>query len=117
MLADSLRVKLDNDESLSEIIFGLGGIQAPETKNIGLRFFVANKADLVEYEVISELSNIESAASLLDEKMKRMIDFMFIAIDKNDRSNKEKMLYHLNNVINSEESLVELYTNLAENKR
>ena len=49
--------------------------------------------------------------------MKRMIDFMFIAIDKNDRSSKEKMLFHLNNVINSEEDLVDLYANLTESKR
>jgi uncharacterized protein YoxC len=38
LLADSLKANMNNEQTLSEIIFGLGGIQAPETKNIGLRF-------------------------------------------------------------------------------
>lgn len=117
IIADSLLLQLDSKESLSKIIFGLGGIQSAETKNIGLRFFISNKADLVDYEVISNLSDIETMSNLLDEKMKRLIDYMFDKIEKRDRIAKEKFYYHLNNVINSERGLLTAYSNYAEKSK
>jgi len=110
LAAASLSAKLDNEETISEIIVGLGGMQQAETQNIGLRFFISNKADLVEYEVISKLSAIEDSSKLLDEKLKRMTDFIFEKLDSRDRINKEKFLIHLSNVIDSERQLVRLYS-------
>ncbi len=92
----------------------MGGIQGPEIKNIGLRFFITNKAELVEFETISHLSEIEKASELLEEKMKRFIDFTFVAIDKNDRQSKQKFLHHLKNVIDSERQLLRLYSGFSD---
>lgn len=109
-LADSIAAKLDNEERLSEIIFGMGGIQSPEIKNIGLRFFISNKAELVKYETISQLSDIEKAAELLEVKMKRFIDFTFMEMDNHDKKSKQKFLRHLKNVMDSEKRLLKLYS-------
>jgi len=114
LAADSLTTKLDNEETISEIISGLSGVQHAETQNIGLRFFISNKADLVEYEVISKLSGIEGTSKVLDEKLKRMTDFVFENIERRDRINKEKFLLHLKNVIDSERQLLRLYSEFSD---
>lgn len=114
ILVDSISAKLVNEETLSEIIFGMGGIQSPEIKNIGLRFFITNKAELVEYETISQLSEIEKASELLEDKMKRFIDFTFTKIDNNDKQSKQRFLQHLKNVIDSERQLVKLYSGFSD---
>ena len=117
LIVDSLTKNLENEETISEIISELGGIQHAETTNIGLRFFISNKADLVEYEVISKLSSIESSSSLLDEKLKRMTDFIFLKIDKKDKTSKVNFLLHLTNVIDSEMQLLKLYTEFSEKSK
>ena len=109
-IADSLESKLNTEETLSEIIFTLGGIKSAETKDIGLRFFISNKADLLEYDVISHLSDIETSRNLLTEKMKRLVDHMFSNIEESDIKSKRTLLHNLNNVINSENELLRLYS-------
>ena len=56
------------EETLGDMLIQLGGIQSPEIKNIGLRFFIANKAELVSYDVIAHLSEIETNKELLTRK-------------------------------------------------
>lgn len=53
----------NTDESIGDLIGRLGGIQSPTIKNIGLRFFIANKAELVSYDVIAHLAEIETKKS------------------------------------------------------
>ena len=106
-----------NEQALGEMIGTLGGIQSASIKNISLRFFVANKAELVDFELISQLSEIESNTDILSEKMKRLVDFIYENIDHTEESVKLKFAYFLANVIDTEKSLLELYEDfLAENK-
>lgn len=115
LLADTLKTKLENEETLSEIIFALGGIKSPETKNIGLRFFISNKADLLDYDVISHLSEIETSSKLLETKMERLVDHMFSNIEESDQKSKQILLHNLNNVINTEKKLLHLYSKSFQN--
>ncbi len=109
-ISDSIQTSLDDDsESIAEMIQRLGGIQLTAAKNIGLRFFVANKAELIEYDIISQLSDIESTTDILEKKMDNLLDFSYSILDKTDQVNKTKLLIHLSNVIDSEQNLLELY--------
>lgn len=115
---DSVQVGLYNEqESLGDLVLRLGGIQSPEIKNIGLRFFISSKAELVDYQIIAQLSDIENSTELLDVKMKRLIDFMYDNITEKDKRTKTKFNYYLENVVNSESKLLELYAKFkTENK-
>jgi len=117
LTVDSISANINNKkESLTDIVFRLGGIQGAEIKNIGLRFFISNKADLMEYEVISKLSDIEIASKLINDKMDRLVDFTFANMDKKDRISKEKFLLHLKNLINTENGLLKLYSEFPSKK-
>ncbi|MEO1218687.1 MAG: DUF948 domain-containing protein [Bacteroidota bacterium] len=116
VVIDSLNSKLDSGESISEILIEIGGIQKAEIKNIGLRFFISNKAELTDYELISKLSGIEGTSQILEEKMTRMMNFLFEHIEKRDRENKKKFLLHLSNVIDSEMKLLKLYSEFSYKK-
>jgi hypothetical protein len=99
----------DSTESIGELISRLGGVQSPGIKNIGLRFFIANKAELIDYELISILSEIEINSTLLDEKLMRLTNYSYDNVTGTDEEIKIKFAYLLANVIDSEQVLLELY--------
>ena len=54
----ALLEKLESSDirmTLGEFISSSGGFQAALIKNISLRFFISNKAELLEYEIIAQL--------------------------------------------------------------
>lgn len=113
-LIESLENALDNnDQALGELIGTLGGVQFPTIKNISLRFFISNKADLVDFELISKLLEIEDQTNVLSDKMKRLADFAYQHINDQDRETKISFAYLLSDVIDSEETLMESYNNFV----
>ncbi|MEM7162658.1 MAG: hypothetical protein AAF487_09500 [Bacteroidota bacterium] len=114
-VADSVQSNLQNDETLMEIVFEAGGIQIAETKNIGLRFFISHKADLVEYQMISDLMEIENTNRILEKKMDYLLEFAYADMFKEDPKSKEKFLIYLYNVMDSEQSLIVQYDDFLSN--
>lgn len=104
------------EQTLGDMIIELGGLQSPEVKNIGLRFFIANKAELVSYDVIAHLSEIETHSDILTRKMERLIDFCYDHIDAADERTKIKFAYSLANVIDSEQALLRLYADFMDDQ-
>ena len=114
-IVEYLSENLENDEeTLIEVVMKVGGIQSPGVKNISLRFFISNKAELVSFEVISQLSEIEATQALLFEKMNRLIDFIFENPNEKDSDTKIKLIYYLANVIDSEKTLLMRYSDFVE---
>ena len=99
----------NTDESIGNLIGQLGGIQSPTIKNIGLRFFIANKAELVSYDVIAHLAEIETNKEALTSKMGRLVDYAYDHLDATDANEKIKFAYLLANVMDSEQALLALY--------
>lgn len=109
-LIDSIQSSVHNDqETISEMILRFGGLQTAGVKSIGLRFFISNKAELIDYEIISQLAEIETSTSLLEKKMDRMIDFIYDQAGSSDKPSKTKFLIFLGNVIDSEQAMLAFY--------
>ncbi len=116
-LIDSLSNKIyDNEQNLGEIIGNLGGVQFPLIKNVSLRFFISNKAELVDFELISQLLEIEEQTNMLSDKMKRLADYTYDNMNDKKVESKIKFAYLLANVIDTEETLLESYSVLLEEK-
>lgn len=111
-VTDSVFTHLDSDEALMDIILRAGGIQIAESKNIGLRFFISNKAELVDFDIISGLSAIENSNRLMEKKMDHLLNYAYDGMNETDRESKMKFLVYLNNVMDSEQSLMEQYDDL-----
>ena len=117
-IIEYLENNIDNNAMpLVELIASQGGIQSPVIKNISLRFFISNKAELVSFDVISQLSEIETHKETLSKKLNRLIDFVYEHIDDTDRGAKIKFAYHLANVVDSEQALLELYSNFINDNK
>ena len=101
----------DTDESIRDFFIKMEGFQIPEVKNIGLRFFIANSAELVDYEVISDLSEIEFISKGFEMKHTKLSDFLYANLNNTEKKNKEIVADLLIELTDSEEDLVELYEN------
>lgn len=107
----------DNDETLGELIMNSGGLQSATIKNVSLRFFISNKAELLEFKLISQLLDIELATNMLSDKLKRLTDFSYDNVTSDNDEVKLKFAYLLANVIDGEQTLMESYSSfLEENK-
>lgn len=107
-IIDSLEInEPEDDRSLGEMIADYGGIQTPAIRNIGLRFFISNKAELLDFEVISGLLELEMSYDLLSEKMDRLVDFAYKNFNNVDEDVKITFGYMLLDVIDSEHTILE----------
>jgi len=107
----------DNEETLGELMMNSGGFQVASIKNVSLRFFISNKAELLEFQLISQLLDIELATNMLSDKTKRLTDFSYENLTIDNREVKIKFAYLVANVIDGEQTLLESYSSfLEENK-
>lgn len=68
-LGEGIMANIDStDTSLGSLVSTLGEIQFVKPSNIGLRFFITNKAELIKYETIVQLSDIEMSSEILENK-------------------------------------------------
>jgi len=115
-LFEILREKLEGSEpidpelTLGELIASFGGFQVAVNKNISLRFFINHKAELLEYDIISKLLDIETQSALLEEKTRRLTNFFYENIDKGGEEVIFKLAYYLNDILDSENTLLESYS-------
>lgn len=107
----------DDEKALGELIGDLGGVQFPLVKNISLRFFISNKAELVDFKIISQLLEIEEQTNILSQKLKRLADFAYEHMNDKGSGNKRTLTYLLANVIESEEALLESYSDLLKHNK
>tara|TARA_R110001592_G_scaffold363155_2_gene680827 strand:- start:14696 stop:15271 length:576 start_codon:yes stop_codon:yes gene_type:complete len=105
----------ENDQSLGELVSGSGGFQVASIKNVSLRFFVSNKAELLEFELISQLLEIELMTGMLSDKIKLMSDFVYDHVNEGNDEVKIKFAYLLANIIDGEQTLLESYSSFLDN--
>lgn len=104
----------ESEEPLGEMIGNMGGFQVASLKNISLRFFVSNKAELLDFQLISQLQAIENGTAILKEKVNRLADFAYAHINDRERETKITFSYFLLDVIESEQSLMKAYNTFLE---
>jgi len=107
----------ENEQTLGELISSSGGFQVASIKNVSLRFFISNKAELLEFQLISQLLDIELKSEMLSDKIKLLSDFAYDNVNDGNEEVKIKFAYLLANVIDGEQTLLESYSSfLEENK-
>lgn len=104
--------------TIGEFVSGSGGFQVASIVNISLRFFVTNKAELLEFELISQLLEIELKTSLLADKIEHFASFAYDNVNESDDKAYIKFGYLLADIIEGEQSLLAAYDDfLAEHER
>lgn len=118
LLFEMLENKLDDkEETLIKLISSAGGFQVAFIQNMSLRFFISNKAELIEFQLISQLLDIELKSEILSDKIKLLSGFTYDNVNSGTYEVKLKFSYFLVDVIESEQALSESYASfLEENK-
>ena len=120
-LFEILEEQIDKEEqTLGELVLSAGGFQVASIQNVSLRFFVYNKAELLDFKLISQLLDIELQTNLLSDKLKRLTDFAYEHVNDKEEEVMVKFAYLLANVIDREQTLLESYSDflaLEENKK
>ena len=90
MLIDTIGRYL-NDETISifDIISKADGIHAPAIKNNSWKAVASTKIELIEFEKISALSEIDESKEGLKLKTEKLLDFLISNLKSTDQEKKE----------------------------
>lgn len=106
MLIDTLDFYM-NDEtmSLDKVINKAQGIYIPSIKLNSWKALASSKIELMDYEELSTLADIEEQKELLKMKSNRMVDFIYGNFRETSKDAKETMRISMSEVISTEKSL------------
>lgn len=93
---DTLDFYINDDKiSLKDIILKSNGINIPTIKLHSWKAISNSKIELVDYDKLSALANIEEQNETLSKKTERMGDFLYANINETGKDKKEimKMLF------------------------
>ena len=103
------RYRSDERISLSDIIIKGNGLQAPTVKNTSWNSFLNSKLELIDYNTISILTEIEESKHLMKSKLDKLMDFLLENSESTDAVKKQMLMFQLMNVVSTEKALLELY--------
>ena len=107
-LIDSLNFYLnDNQVALDEIINKARGIYIPKIRINSWKAISNSKIELMDYEKVSTLADIEEQKELLLMKAEKLIDFIYSNYKETGKDKKEFMIIMMSEVISTEKSLQE----------
>jgi len=106
LLLDSLEVYLDDETvSLFEIMRKAGGIRFTTIKNNSWKAISNSKIELVEYEKISILSDIDEAKDILELQSEKLFDFLINNSEATSKGKKELFRMIVGNIMAIEKRL------------
>lgn len=106
VLLDSLKRYL-NDETVTlfEIINKGGGIHGTTVKNSSWKAIANSKIELVDFQKVSELSEIDESKILLELKRDKLLDFTIANLKNTNQDKKEIFMLLSAEIISSEKNL------------
>jgi len=114
-MIDTIEFYIDNDEiSLTEIFAKTKGLQVPTVRNTSWKSFLNSKMELVDFDVISKLTDIEESKVVMGKKLDLMMGSLFNDFESTESKVKRRIIMHLLNVLDSEEELLKSYKEYLE---
>lgn len=105
-LIDTIETYLDNEKaSIIEIVMKANGTHKPDIKLNSWRAIANSKIELIEYEKLSTLSDIEERKDNLYARIDKTADFLLMNITETSREKKELLKMMTFDVINAEKRL------------
>lgn len=105
-LIDTLEFYSEEDISLNEIMGKTNGVTIPTIRLHSWKALSNSKIELLNYDDLSNLVNIEEDKELLKEKSKYMMNFLYNNITKKDQHNKFILHGLMMDLINTEDSIL-----------
>ncbi|MFS4491722.1 DUF6090 family protein [Maribacter sp. 2308TA10-17] len=104
--ADSLQAYLNTEElSIYDIIIKADGVHAPSIKTNAWNAIANSKIELIAYEKLSALADIEERKENLKWRLEKQMDFMFKNMEETDRGKKEMLMMTIRDMVGAEKEL------------
>lgn len=117
-LIDSLMAYLSDEQMpVIEIALKADGFHAPKVRTNSWEALSRTKIELVAYDVLRALSEIEEGKELLREKERYLMNYVFLNIKGTSKEVKETIVLLLRDIISTEISLkqdIEYYESLGD---
>lgn len=104
-LIDSLEYNSDKNVKIQDIVMKSNGISIPQIKINAWKAVSNTKIDLVDYERISRLSNIQELKEILNNKTQFLMTFLYTHINSTNRDDKQTLKMILLDIMQTERSL------------
>lgn len=109
-LLDTIFYYEENDTvSIAEIVMRAKGLQSATIKSAAWQSLNNSRLELVEYDVIAILTEIEEHKETLQVKMNACLTFLFDNLHATRKEDKQTLIYHIYNLLDSGEALMEAH--------
>lgn len=96
-----------NDEKVSvyDLLIKTNGIHGPNIKTTSWSALANSKIELIEYDRLSALTDIESRKRNLSDRLSRQVDFIYQNLEDNNKGKKEMLRIMLLDIVGAERFL------------
>jgi len=103
---DSIQRYLNNEElSIYDIMIRANGIHAPSIKTNSWNAIANSKIELIAYDKLSALADIEERKENLKWRLEKQMDFMFQNMEETDRGKKEILIMTIIDIVGAEKEM------------
>ncbi|MEE9363817.1 MAG: DUF6090 family protein [Cellulophaga sp.] len=103
---DTIEVYLNNEKvTLYEIMIRANGIQMPNIKTNSWNAIANSKIELIEYEKLSALSDIEEGKENLAQRIEKQMEYIFQNFEKTDKNKKIIVKMMILDIVGAEKEL------------
>lgn len=103
---DTIKTYMNSEDvSLYEIIMKSNGLHFPAIKTNSWNAIASSKIELIEYDQLSALADIEERKENLIQRNEKQMDFIFQNFEKTDKAKKIILSMIMLDIINAEEEL------------
>ena len=107
-LIDTTQQYLENDTvSVFDIFAITSGFQIPSVKLTSWQALKSSRVELVDYQLISAMTDLEDIKINLNLKIEKLMDFAYSNLRQYDEISKERLLIHFVDLLDTEEDLLE----------
>ena len=101
---------------INDIVTKLGGIRGVNIKNTSWKSFINPNIELVDYKIISNLTDIEEGKESLKLQSAKLLDMMYSIIDKSDKKDKQIFKLIISDLLYTEKLLLEYHQEFLNRK-
>lgn len=107
----------EEDVTIIDIARKVNGIQTPTVRNVAWKAFLNTKIQLIDFETIALLTDIEDSKTLLGQKIERIGDVAYKDVVSSTKETKIMLAIIISDVLDSEKRLLELTNAFLERKK
>lgn len=115
-LVDTIVKYTEDSSSIVDLFKKTNGLQYATIHNSGLEFYKRNQMNLIDFEMMSNLINMNFLSEVIDSKLDKFSDFIYSNAYSNSKDSKMLVILHLQDVLNTENQLLDLYKDFIDKK-